>query len=953
MMSAERGENKDVSVWRFVGKPVPFFQSWRFIGVLFVLSTWLGTYAFSTSTSGGIPADRRVLDNLYLALQLFILASGAVDNADTTMQIARFLAPAVLGWATVVALARGLQQRLVGFQLALFYNRHTVLCGLGETGSQLLSDLRAKGRKVVVIEKESDNPNIQDALYQGVIVLVGDASRKDLLRVARISRAEIVYAVTGSDLTNLQIASVAKAIPAHREEKGSTIGGRGDLRLCYTHLRRGEFTQVLEDINKSDSARGMVATEFDVYKSGMQRILDEIWVGHEENDVRYCGDNERLEEILRQELSGEGAAKDTDQSSDLKIANIFAAPKSGAVLVFGPESHEGGTDERVIADAIKIRQQGDAALEVFACIWQEPRLLDADGGVRVRRITGTSVETVESEGLKNIKFESTQSPIAVRRPIELGLRSHHDGIREAAIEKLAEWLKVGKPPGAKAVIESAQNELLRYLDFLNFRGAISLLREKRSEIRFRAGALFDMLLHAHQMQPELFDDFRGIAISRWKAKMWRGSAQPLLRGAISVGVSTVLRKTYREKGATPCQYIEMLYALEHHSNCIAEIAEVYSKPFDQVTFETIVKLAGVANGLTSWLVYSYLAQWLMQGIQRDSGQTEHRLNEIDKILASDAQPSTVGDSAPSNGQDWATIRYVIHNALKVIVSLRGGKSANARVAVSLRQSLERRIQKREWHILYARPRLTGIAVKGMSEEKKKRLINEADCRDSLAVKRYLGNAGRKVKRPYWITTFADHTEFEYDTLDLIDYILGRSDGEDVVDKLKSVAIAEETEGNLSAVADVIYAFGNALPRLEIDPRAAMLTGLVEIFQNLKHCETNFSYHGDEVTIDRCMTKCLGRLRVANRRMVDAVLRSAMVESRGNLSRIVGEVQRWGAEEAKENRVSSKGDYLYQKLLAEEQARGAFARGMSRSSKATTVWGLFYSYCEEVQKALVA
>jgi voltage-gated potassium channel Kch len=88
---------------------------------------------------------------------------------------------------------------------------HVVICGLGDTGLLLVQAFRRDGYAVLALDKAEDNPHLTAAREAGAAVLVGDATRPEVIGRARLDRARHVVIVSGSDATNVEIAARARA----------------------------------------------------------------------------------------------------------------------------------------------------------------------------------------------------------------------------------------------------------------------------------------------------------------------------------------------------------------------------------------------------------------------------------------------------------------------------------------------------------------------------------------------------------------------------------------------------------------------------------------------------------------------------------------------------------------------------------------------------------------------
>ncbi|RJQ73739.1 TrkA family potassium uptake protein [Pseudonocardiaceae bacterium YIM PH 21723] len=85
------------------------------------------------------------------------------------------------------------------------YRNHIVLVGLGNLGTRVLGLLHDLGLPVVAIEANPDAPGVAFARRLGVPVLIGNATREETLRQARLDRSRALLALTHDDVTNLQV----------------------------------------------------------------------------------------------------------------------------------------------------------------------------------------------------------------------------------------------------------------------------------------------------------------------------------------------------------------------------------------------------------------------------------------------------------------------------------------------------------------------------------------------------------------------------------------------------------------------------------------------------------------------------------------------------------------------------------------------------------------------------
>jgi Trk K+ transport system NAD-binding subunit len=86
---------------------------------------------------------------------------------------------------------------------------HVVVIGLGKVGFRVAMEIRALGVDVVAIERRDDAENLQ-AARDHFPVVVGDASREEVLRLACLDSAIALIAVTNDGVLNLDVVLRAK-----------------------------------------------------------------------------------------------------------------------------------------------------------------------------------------------------------------------------------------------------------------------------------------------------------------------------------------------------------------------------------------------------------------------------------------------------------------------------------------------------------------------------------------------------------------------------------------------------------------------------------------------------------------------------------------------------------------------------------------------------------------------
>lgn len=227
---------------------------------------WLGFRQYFAA----IGEPRSGFDLVYLSLQLFTLESGSQatgEHVGWMLQTARFLAPFLIAYAAVEAVLAGFRDEIISFQLRLTRG-HDVVCGLGDKGLHLAEGLRARGHRVVAVDPIAGTETAAPCREARVPLIVGNALDPAVLARAGIRRARRVFALSGSDAVNAEIAARV------RGGAGSRVG----LPLTvFVHLTDAELCQRLRAQELSSPVPTAVSLEFfSVLEAGARLLLDRV-----------------------------------------------------------------------------------------------------------------------------------------------------------------------------------------------------------------------------------------------------------------------------------------------------------------------------------------------------------------------------------------------------------------------------------------------------------------------------------------------------------------------------------------------------------------------------------------------------------------------------------------------------------------------------------------------------
>lgn len=198
---------------------------WWLIGGAAVLAAILGWIGFHNVDRSGFG------DATYRTLQLFTLESGTNDHGQLSLQVARFLAPAVMAVALVRATVGLFHDQAQLLRLRIIRD-HVVVCGVGRTGHALARSLREQGYRVVAIEQDAEDDMVGSCRSAGVPVLIGDATDVDVLRKVGVARAAFIVALCGQSGTNAQIAVIADRLARGRRRSLNCLAQVLEPDLC-------------------------------------------------------------------------------------------------------------------------------------------------------------------------------------------------------------------------------------------------------------------------------------------------------------------------------------------------------------------------------------------------------------------------------------------------------------------------------------------------------------------------------------------------------------------------------------------------------------------------------------------------------------------------------------------------------------------------------------------------
>jgi len=129
---------------------------------------------------------------IFFGVSVMLLAIGAMTQTIIELELNQFFAKRRV---------RKMIEKLHG---------HYIVCGFGRVGRGAADELRLQGAKFVVVDHNEEK--VERAIKEGMLSVLADASRDDVLRDVGIDRAKGLIATLASDADNLFLVLTARTL---------------------------------------------------------------------------------------------------------------------------------------------------------------------------------------------------------------------------------------------------------------------------------------------------------------------------------------------------------------------------------------------------------------------------------------------------------------------------------------------------------------------------------------------------------------------------------------------------------------------------------------------------------------------------------------------------------------------------------------------------------------------
>jgi len=190
-----------------------------------------------------------VFDGLYMTVTTLTSIGYGETHPLTTRGRIFNLGLIAVGFTTLFALIGTLTQALIELEMGVFKERrmdrklskikdHFIVCGVGRVGRAVAREFDNAGVAYVIIE--GDAARAKWALEHDVLLVLGDATREDVLHKAGVERARGLVAAVSGDAQNIYITLTAREL-----NPGMKIVARAAEEDAEKSLRRAGADMII------------------------------------------------------------------------------------------------------------------------------------------------------------------------------------------------------------------------------------------------------------------------------------------------------------------------------------------------------------------------------------------------------------------------------------------------------------------------------------------------------------------------------------------------------------------------------------------------------------------------------------------------------------------------------------------------------------------------------------
>ena len=240
---------------------------WVSIIVLFLFSIIAGFLGFQQYfTLHG--EEFTWLRSIYRTIQIFTFEGGDLEMPiPWLLHIVRFSAPLTAVMAIIMAILEIFREQWTRMRISRL-KEHVVIIGLGTKGKNVMEESIRMRKKVVVIEDDILNPHLESTKQTGCWLIMGNATNVNVLKKARITKAETVYLLMGDDSQQVRSCLlIYQLIKESGRNKEHTLN-------CIMHLLTQDYLNTLRNHKLVQNINdGLELNIFNVYENSARELF--------------------------------------------------------------------------------------------------------------------------------------------------------------------------------------------------------------------------------------------------------------------------------------------------------------------------------------------------------------------------------------------------------------------------------------------------------------------------------------------------------------------------------------------------------------------------------------------------------------------------------------------------------------------------------------------------------